>query len=70
MGSMERLSARTVANEPGRLCDGKGLWLQISKWKSKSWLCQYTSPTTGAIRQYGLGSLDTVSLAKARKVAA
>jgi integrase len=69
MGAMERLSARKVATAkaPGtRLCDGKGLWLQTSVWGTKSWIFQFTSPTTGRIRQYGLGSLDEVSLAEAR----
>ncbi len=89
-----KLSVKTVEErltEVGRYSDGGGLWLQISKWGTKSWLFQYASPTQtvmrkrkvekkdgtkeeheieiGKVRQLGLGSCLTVSLAKARAAA-
>src|SRR5690348_3390194 len=54
--------------KPGRYGDGLGLWLQVSKWKTKSWVFQFTSQN-GRVRQLGLGPLHTVSLASAREKA-
>ncbi len=71
---IHRLTAKQVEHaKPGRHADGKGLWLQVARWKGKdgkfkvtrSWLFQYTS-STGKIRQMGLGSAQTVSLGEAR----
>ena len=47
----------------------KGLYLQVSKQGTKSWLFRYTSPITKKRREMGLGSLDYVSLAEARQIA-
>lgn len=47
----------------------KGLYLQVSKQGTKSWLFRYTSPLTKTRREMGLGSLSYVSLAEARKLA-
>jgi integrase len=57
---------------PGRYGDGGGLWLQVSRWKTKSWIYQFTSPATGKVRQLGLGpySERDVSLKMARDHAA
>ncbi|MEQ8322206.1 MAG: integrase arm-type DNA-binding domain-containing protein [Rhodospirillales bacterium] len=73
---LNRLSARKVESikEPGRYADGGGLWLQVTPRQggdgvTKSWLFRYTSPKSGKPRQYGLGSLNAVSLADAREVA-
>lgn len=41
--------------EPGYYLDGAGLYLQVSKTGSKSWVYQYTS--NGKRREMGLGSL-------------
>jgi integrase len=62
-----RLSATRVAKAKrrGRYSDGGGLWLQVSKWGTKAWVFQYTA-ANGRVRQFGLGSLQTVSLAEAR----
>ncbi len=53
------------ATMPGYLNDGNGLVLQISASGSKSWLFRYRSPS-GRVREMGLGSASTVSLATAR----
>lgn len=65
---------------PGRYADGGGLYLQVAKrpgatanskgeWAlssvTRSWLYQYSS--SGKVRQMGLGSLNQVTLAQARK---
>jgi integrase len=55
----------TKLREPGRYADGGGLYLQISKWKTKAWLFRYERG--GRERQMGLGPLDIVSLADARE---
>ncbi len=51
--------------EPGYYCDGAGLYLQIAKGGSKSWVLRYT--VNGKAREMGLGSFNTFSLAEARK---
>ncbi len=53
--------------KPGRYGDGGNLWLQVSKWGTKSWLFRYT--IDGKQRQMGLGSADTVKLGEAREQA-
>lgn len=50
---------------PGYYCDGAGLYLQIAKGGSKSWILRYISD--GKSREMGLGSCVTFSLAEARK---
>src|SRR5215471_19136478 len=64
------------------LCDGGGLWLQVSAGKgaqaNKSWIFRYAAAGTKISktgreyrreRQMGLGSLHTVGLADAREMA-
>jgi integrase len=52
--------------EPGtRHGDGGNLWLQVSKWGTRSWVVRYW--INGRERNYGLGPLELVSLADARK---
>lgn len=69
MRQIEKLSALRVkrAAKPGYLGDGGGLWLQISKVGTKSWVFRFTRD--GVTREMGLGSLLTVTLAKARRKA-
>lgn len=64
-----KLTARTVAaiREPGRYGDGGGLWLQVSRSGSKSWLFRYMHH--GRARAMGLGAVDTVPLSEARAAA-
>ncbi len=68
-GKPRRLSAISVSKkkEPGRYGDGDGLYLQIAKGGSKSWI--YRFMLNGKARQMGLGSVKTFSLAEARELA-
>jgi integrase len=58
--------------EPGLLCDGGGLYLQITLGPGgsirRSWLFRYQS-AGAARREMGLGSAELVTLAEARKAA-
>lgn len=62
-----RLNAIDVAKEDkaGYYCDGGGLYLQVSKSGSKSWIMRYTM--AGKSVEMGLGSYQTFTLAEARK---
>lgn len=55
------------ASKPGYYGDGAGLYLQISKTGTKSWIFRFT--IAGRQREMGLGALHTVSLADAREKA-
>ena len=57
------IAARS-ASKPGRHADGQGLYLNISKTGSKSWV--YVWRDDGRHREMGLGPFPTVTLAKAR----
>src|SRR5258706_14742840 len=63
---VHRLSAKEVEkkNQPGYYCDGGGLYLQVSRSRSKSWIFRYARD--GKSREMGLGSSRDVSLAAAR----
>jgi integrase len=65
----ERLTALKVsrARDPGLLSDGKGLYLRIAKGGTKSWVFRFM--LAGRAREMGLGSLDDVTLAEARRLA-
>jgi integrase len=65
---VNKLSALKVTKgtKPGYYGDGGGLWLQISKTGTKSWVFRFKSPVTGKAREMGLGALDTYTLAEAR----
>ena len=73
-----RLSARAVATlkKPGRHADGGGLYLIISPDCSRTALgvlVRWKEPGqagAGRLREMGLGSASTVSLARARELAA
>lgn len=62
-----RLNAKQVeaATKPGHVADGKGLYLQVSKWGTKSWVFKFT--LGGRTRGMGLGPIDELSLKKARE---
>ena len=62
-----RLTAIEVAklDKPGYYCDGAGLYLQVSKSGSKSWIMRYT--LDGKPCEMGLGSFVTFTLAEARQ---
>ena len=65
--TMHRLTAAAVARQskPGKYADGGQLWLQVSKWGTKSWLFRYNRH--GKDRWHGLGAVDILSLAEARE---
>ncbi|MFN4040060.1 MAG: Arm DNA-binding domain-containing protein [Brevundimonas sp.] len=52
---------------PGMYADGGGLYLQVSRSGSKSWIFRYAME--GREREMGLGPLHTVSLSEARELA-
>ncbi len=62
-------AAVRAAKAPGRHSDGGGLYLNVTASLTKSWLFMWT-PSGGSRREMGLGSYPTVSLAKARALAA
>lgn len=66
---IKRLSDREVASkkEPGYYADGGGLWLQVSKAGTKSWIFRYTRQ--GKTHDMGLGSYLNVGLKMAREKA-
>lgn len=68
--SASRLTAVQVKNasKPGLLADGNGLYLQVAKGGSKSWIYAYAR--NGHRRNVGLGGVAAVTLAKAREKAA
>lgn len=55
---------------PGRHPDGGGLVLNVSAAGTKAWLYRYRDRRTGKVRDMGLGSVDAVTLAHARRKAA
>ena len=62
----DRLNALEVKKleKPGYYCDGGGLYLQVSKTGSKSWIMRYT--LAGKPCEMGLGSFNAFTLAEAR----
>lgn len=62
-----KLNALDVAKleKPGYYFDGGGLYLQVSKSGSKSWIMRYTMAAKPV--EMGLGSYQTFTLAEARK---
>ncbi len=61
-----RLSLEKIATtvKQGNYADGGGLYLQVSGFKTKSWIFRFT--LNKFKREMGLGSLNTISLSKAR----
>ena len=66
--SINKLSARFVqtTQKSGKVADGGGLYLQVSKTGSKSWIFRFM--LNGCAREMGLGSLNRVSLAQLSKL--
>jgi integrase len=67
---INRLSARRAATltKPGRHADGGGLYLSISDNGGRRWVFLFR--WRGRLREMGLGSARTVTLARARELAA
>lgn len=77
---IKRLNARKAetVSEAGRHADGGGLYLDVATTGARKWVFIYRSPChrvakggslVGKLREMGLGSAETVSLADARKKA-
>ncbi len=66
-GGRNKLTATAVEKRkaPGRMSDGAGLYLNIAKTGTKSWVYRYT-PKGGKVREMGLGGYPGTTLAKAR----
>src|SRR6266851_3844990 len=66
-GRMTALKVAAVARAkaPGYYGDGVGLFLQVSRVGTASWVFRYR--VAGRLREMGLGSLDTIGLADARE---
>lgn len=64
---IEKLTPEFVkeTDQPGMYPDGLGLYLQVSKWNTKSWLFRYNRHYK--LRSLGLGPCHTVTLQEARK---
>jgi integrase len=60
-----KIAAIARAKAPGYYSDGGGLYLQISRFGTPSWVFRYR--VGGRLREMGLGSLDTIGLADARE---
>jgi integrase len=61
-------SVQTVTEVGYHRCE-KGLYLQVAKGGTKSWLFRFKSPVTSKQREMGLGPLSVVPLAQAREYA-
>jgi len=65
---MAGLTTLQIKNaKPGRYADGKGLYLLVGPTGSKSWVLRVQ--VDGRRKDYGLGSLDLLSLSEAREKA-
>jgi integrase len=53
--------------KPGLYGDGNGLYLQVSEWETKAWVFRFM--IAGRARKMGLGDVDRVRLADARRKA-
>ena len=60
-------SVQTITAVGYHRCD-PGLYLQVVKSGTKSWLFRFKSPVTSKQREMGLGSLDITSLSQARNL--
>jgi len=60
-------SVQTITAVGYHRCD-PGLYLQVAKSGTKSWLFRFKSPVTSKQREMGLGSLDITSLSQARNL--
>jgi integrase len=66
--SAVKVTAIIRAAKPGYNSDGAGLFLQVSRYGSASWVWRYRAG--GRVREYGLGSAKVIGLADARQLAA
>ncbi len=66
MGKLTALRVKN-ASERGMFGDGEGLYLRVSATITKSWVFRYRMD--GKLRDHGLGTVSTLSLAEAREAA-
>ena len=66
MGNLTVLKIKSLS-EPGRHADGQGLYLQVARGGSKSWINRIV--INGKRREIGLGGFPAVSLSMAREKA-
>lgn len=68
-GQLNKLKHKQIENarEPGLYNDGGGLYLRVTPTRTKNWVFRFTK--AGKLADMGLGSLDGVSLARAREEA-
>ena len=66
--SAVEVAAIIRAGKRGYFSDGGGLWLQVSRYGSASWVYRYRAG--GKVREAGLGSAKHIGLADARDLAA
>ncbi len=74
--NINKLSARKVSsiNHPCTISDGNNLYLQVKSYTNKeggtsirkNWVLRYRNPINKRDIKFGLGSINTLSLAKAR----
>src|SRR5215813_5437877 len=64
IGKLTTLKADKV-KAPGYYGDGGGLFLQVSRYGTMSWVFRFKA--NGRLREMGLGTLDTYGLAEARE---
>jgi len=76
MAAIHKLSAGAVEGEirrkiktPKLINDGGGLYLQVARSGSVSWILRYRSPVTGKKRDMGLGSAHKLPMKRAREEA-
>ena len=65
------MTAREVQSirDPGLYNDANGLYLNVTKKRTKSWAFRFKSPVENKKREMGLGSYPAVGLADARQKA-
>jgi len=71
VGGIERLKPLIITRKlkRGYHADGGGLYLQVGSTGNKSWVFRFRSRTDGRLREMGLGSFQTITLAEARDAA-
>ncbi len=67
LNQLSDAAVKSKNKQPGYYLDGHGLYLQVSKGGTRSWILRYNAGSTR--REMGLGSASDVGLAQAREKA-